>query len=98
MTQILTIVARIEAKVSTIELVKAALLKLIAPTLNEEGCLQYDLHQDIENPQVFIFYENWQSRALWQIHMNSTHLKNYMRETEGAVASFTLNEMQRLTA
>lgn len=89
----LTIVVRIEAKPDQVELVKNALLKLIEPTRGEEGCLQYDLHQDNENSEVFVFYENWQSRELWQVHMNNDHLKIYMEETEGAVVSFTLNEM-----
>ena len=89
----LTIVARIEANPNKIELVKTELLKLIPITLAETGCLQYDLHQDNENPAVFVFYENWESRELWQQHMGNTHLAEYMQATEGAVASFTLNEM-----
>jgi quinol monooxygenase YgiN len=74
MQEMLTIVARIEAKPDKIELVKSELLKLIPPTLKETGCIQYDLHQDIENPAVFLFYENWESHKLWQDHMNSPHL------------------------
>ena len=96
MNKALTIVARIEAKADKIELVKTALLKLIEPTRKEEGCLQYDLHQDNENPEAFVFYENWESRALWQTHMNNDHLKAYMEETDGAVESFTLNEMSKI--
>lgn len=96
MNKTLTIVARIEAKPGKIELVKTALLKLIEPTRKEEGCLQYALHQDNENPEVFVFYENWESRALWQTHMNNDHLKAYMEETDGSVESFTLNEMSKI--
>lgn len=91
----LTIVARIEADNDKIELVKTELLKLIEPTLQESGCIQYDLHQDNENSAVFLFYENWESRALWQAHMNNSHLAEYAKATEGAVASFTLNEMTK---
>lgn len=40
-----------------------------------------------------MFYENWESRELWQIHMNAPHLASYMKATDGAVAEFTLNEM-----
>ena len=40
-----------------------------------------------------MFYENWESRELWQIHMNAPHLAAYMKATDGAVAQFTLNEM-----
>jgi quinol monooxygenase YgiN len=97
MSKKLTIVVRIEAHVDKVELVKAELLKLVAPTLEEAGCIQYDLHQDNENPGVFVFYENWESRELWQQHMNNTHLAEYMKATEGAVESFTLNEMNRLS-
>ena len=44
-----------------------------------------------------MFYENWESRELWQTHMNAQHLKDYMAATEGAVEEFTLNEMTHLT-
>lgn len=89
----LTIVANIHAKADKIELVKAELSKLIATTRGEKGCRQYDLHQDNDNPAHFLFYENWESRELWQTHMNAPHLAAYMAATEGAVENFTLNEM-----
>jgi len=95
MSKQLTIVARIEANGDNVELVKAELLKLVAPTLEEAGCIQYDLHQDNENPALFLFYENWESRELWQEHMNNTHLAEYMKATKGAVASFTVNKMTK---
>jgi quinol monooxygenase YgiN len=40
-----------------------------------------------------MFYENWDSRALWQDHMNSPHLKAFQAVSEGAIAEFTLYEM-----
>lgn len=92
----LTIVARIEAGPGKSEQVKAALMGLIEPTRKEVGCIQYDLHQDNENPAVFLFYETWASRELWQAHMNAPHLVEYMKATEGAVISFSLNEMSRI--
>ncbi|MEM9356914.1 MAG: putative quinol monooxygenase [Pseudomonadota bacterium] len=89
----LTIVANIHAKADKVELVKSELLKLIPITRAEQGCIQYDLHQDNGNPAHFMFYENWESRELWQTHMNAPHLAAYMAATEGAVEDFTLNEM-----
>lgn len=89
----LTIVANIKANSDKIDLVKAELEKLIAITRAEAGCIQYDLHQDNDNPGHFMFYENWESRELWQTHMNAQHLSDYMSATEGAVEAFTLNEM-----
>jgi quinol monooxygenase YgiN len=96
MDQPLTIVARIEAEKDKIDLVKAALLKLIEPTRDEQGCLQYDLHQDNDHPEIFLFYENWETRELWQTHMNSDHLNAHKKATEEAIKEVTLHEMTRI--
>ena len=93
----LTIVAKIEAYPDKVELVKSELLKLIEPSSKEKGYLQYDLHQDNENPATFLFYENWESRELWQAHMKNAHLAQYLAATEGAVASFSVNEMTHIS-
>lgn len=92
----LTIVANIHAHSGQIGLVKAELEKLVPITRAETGCIQYDLHQDDDNPAHFMFLENWESRALWQTHMNAPHLAAYMEATDGAVAEFTLNEMSHI--
>ena len=92
----LTIVANIHANADQIDLVKGELEKLIPITLAEEGCIQYDLHQDNENPAHFMFYENWESREIWQAHMNAPHLAAYIKATDGAVAEFTVNEMSHV--
>ena len=89
----LTIVANIVARPDKVELVKAELSRLVETTRAEAGCIQYDLHQDNDNPAHFLFYENWESRDLWQAHMNAPHLKAYGEATAGAVETFTLNEM-----
>ncbi len=92
----LTILAHITAKPHAIEFVEAELRKLIAITRAEEGCLQYDLHRDNDNPAHFVFYENWASRELWQKHMNAPHLAAYMKATESSVAAFTVHELTYL--
>ena len=95
MTKI-TVVAHITAKEENIEFVKSELLKLIDVTREEEGCINYDLHQDNENPTHFVFYENWASRELLQEHLASTHLVDYVKKTEGMVVKFSLNEMTQI--
>lgn len=92
----LTITGNILAKADKVQLVKAELLKLIETTRNETGCIQYDLHQDNENPAYFMFYENWESRDLWQIHMNAPHLAAYMAATDGAVEKFWVHELTQI--
>ncbi|GAM55523.1 hypothetical protein JCM19231_5297 [Vibrio ishigakensis] len=89
----LTIVANIIAKQDKAELVQSELLKLIDTTRAEKGCINYDLHQDNENPAHFLFFENWETRELWQDHMNNTHLAEFLKAVDGAIESFTVNEM-----
>ncbi len=89
----LTIVAIIESTDEGRDLVKSELIKLIEPTLQEEGCIQYDLHQDNENPNIFLFYENWVNRELWQVHMQNDNLADFGAATEGAVKELTIHEM-----
>lgn len=92
----LTIVAHITAKSDQVDLVKTELEKLIAPTRAEDGCVQYDLHQDNENPAHFMFFENWTSRELWQQHMESAHLKALLAATEGAIDDLAIHEMTHI--
>ncbi|MEM8716003.1 MAG: putative quinol monooxygenase [Cyanobacteria bacterium P01_G01_bin.4] len=89
----LTITGHILANPDHIELVKTELETLVPVTRQEAGCIQYDLHQDNENPAYFMFYENWESRELWQTHMNAPHLAAYLAATEGAVEKFWIHEM-----
>ena len=70
---------------------------LIPITRAEPSCILYDLHQDNDNPAHFMFYENWESRELWQAHMSAQHLSDYMSAKEGAVADFMLNEMTHVS-
>ena len=65
-------------------------------TRSEQGCINYDLHQNNDNPAQFIFYENWETRELWQAHMGNDPLKEYVKATECAVESFIVNEMTHI--
>lgn len=72
----LTVIAKITAKKDQIEAVKTNLKSVITPTRNEKGCLLYDLHQDIEHKNIFLFYENWDSVAHLEKHRMTEHMIN----------------------
>ena len=92
----LTIVAHIYANADKVELVKSSLETLIPTTRAEEGCLQYDLHQDNDNPVHFMFFENWESRELWQVHIKAPHIQAHRTRTEGAIENFVVHEMTHI--
>ncbi len=89
----LTVVAKVVAKKDSVEKVKSELLKLTAPTRREDGCIDYRLHQDNNDPAVFIFYENWESLDSLEQHMNSPHFKAYVAAVEGLLDDKSVYKM-----
>jgi len=89
----LTVIANIKAKSDKVDFLKAELLKLIDKTREEEGCIDYVLHQDNKDPAQFVFYENWKSSELLTAHSNSQHVKDFQAATKDAIESFSLSEL-----
>ncbi len=92
----ITVVARFKAAAGKAEDLKKALLLLIEPSRKDEGCINYDLHQAIEDPSVFIFYENWRSKELLGIHSAKPHVLKFRAQVKDLLAEppeLTLLEM-----
>jgi len=70
----ITVVATFQARPGKEAELKSALTGLVAPTRQEAGCLNYDLHLDPEEPSKFLFHENWTSRAHLDVHLKSAHI------------------------
>jgi len=92
----LTVVAKVTAKKDAVDTVKNELLKLIGPTRNEGGCIGYTLHQDNEDPAVFLFYETWESLACLESHMNSEHFKEYVKAVGSLIEDKVMHKMTRI--
>lgn len=56
---------------------RAALEALIEPTSQEAGYVHYDLHQGVEDPAEFFFYENWESAEHLDAHLQAPHLVRF---------------------
>jgi quinol monooxygenase YgiN len=59
----LTVTAQIKAKPGNESRVRQELLLLAAPSRKDTGCLNYDLHQALDNHALFLDHENWTSEA-----------------------------------
>lgn len=92
----LTVVAKVVAKTDSVKTVKAELMRLIEPTRKEEGCIEYNLHQDNENPAVFVFYETWESLACLESHMSSDHFKSYVNAVGSLIEDKVVHKMTRI--
>jgi len=74
----LTIVARFRAKPGMQDQVRAALRALLAPTRAESGCINYDLHESLEDPRNFVLYENWVTTEQLEAHLKTPHLVQFL--------------------
>ena len=77
MAEKLTVVARIRAKPEKEREVQQVLLGLVTHTRAEAGCINYDLHVSQDDPALFLFYENWSSKAHLDAHAHSTHIQAF---------------------
>lgn len=81
-----TVLARMRAKDGMEEKVKQELLSLVPQTKAEEGCINYDLHQSPEDKSLFMFYENWRSKADLDKHFETPYLQAFLGKTEELLA------------
>lgn len=93
----LTVIAKLKAKRGSEEPLFDACRRLIAPTLAEDGCINYDMHRSIEDSGTIMFYENWTTRPLWEQHMKSPHLTEFSAATEGMVETWELFLGEKVT-
>ena len=93
----ITVVATFEAKPGKEAELQQALIGLVAPTRQEAGCLNYDLHVLPEEPAKFLFHENWTSKAHLDAHLQSAHIKALLpRVPELAVAKPEIKIWERI--
>jgi quinol monooxygenase YgiN len=81
-----TVVARIKALPGMEEVVGNELLALVAPTTRERGCISYDLHRSTDDKALFMFFENWCSRADLDEHLDQPHLQAFLGRAAGLLA------------
>lgn len=87
-TRAITVVAMFQARPGQETELKKALTGLVAPTRNEAGCINYDLHILPEDPAKFLFHENWTSQAHLDAHLQSAHIKALLTRLEELCAAF----------
>ena len=75
---LLTVIASMRARPGREQALREALEALIAPTTQEAGYVNYDLHQGVEDPAVFFFYENWESGEALDAHLAAPHLVDFV--------------------
>lgn len=82
----LTVMALIKAQEGKADELKKELQNLVGPTCEEEGCINYDLHQSQEDENLFMFYENWDSKNHLERHLASSHIQHFLEKEKSLLA------------
>lgn len=74
------------AKAGKAEALEAALIALVEPTRREEGVLQYHVHRDRADPDLFVFYEVWESIAHLEAHLSQPYVQDFLAQRHTLLA------------
>lgn len=77
MSENVVLFARLKVKNDAIEEAKHAALAIVEPSRAEAGCLNYDFHQTIDDPSVFVWHETWMDKAAVEEHGQSPHFVEF---------------------
>ena len=57
--------------------VKAALENMVVETRKESACIQYDLHQGLDDANTFVFYEIWEDQKGLDLHNKQPYIQDF---------------------
>ena len=89
----IALVVKFDIKPEYLNKAKSELLKILEPTRKEDGCLLYELHQDLDNPNVLMFYEIWETKEAWNKHDLMPHINKFREATKDCFESINVNKL-----
>jgi quinol monooxygenase YgiN len=72
----------LKSKLENREEMKAVLENLVENSRKEAACLQYDLHQNIEDPNIFVFHEVWKNKEGLDLHKEQLYSLKFNKNAE----------------
>ncbi len=89
-------IAKLVAEAGQEDFVRHNLHSLIQPSRAEAGCLSYDMHIDLKEPEVFMFYEVWRDQAAFDMHMQTEHLLNVLNTIKDALVETEVRYLEKV--
>lgn len=68
------------AKQGMEDYVKHFLTDLMTKSRKDDGCVAYNVHQSIENPQEFMLYSLWCDEESFEKHNQSVHMQEFKQQ------------------
>lgn len=73
----IVLIARLKVREEAVEEAKKLALRIVADSRTEEGCVNYDVHQAIDDPTVFVWHETWKDKAALDNHFELPYFKEF---------------------
>lgn len=97
MTDKLVVIATVTANEGKQEQLREALLTLVQIAEKEPGFVQYDLHESLERPGEFVFYEIWEDEQSLEVHNNTESMKAFGARAGQWIQSVKLDKFKRIS-
>lgn len=94
MNQRLPIIVKFYVKEDKLGYTINELQKILGPTRKEKGCVLYELHQDIDNPNILMFYEIWETVEDWKRHDVQEHINVFREATKDCFEKIEFNKLK----
>ncbi len=82
----IVLVARLKVKKEMVEEAKQVALSLVEVSRTEAGCVNYDLHQAIDDETVFVWHEVWANKAALDEHFAQPYFGKFFAKVEEIAA------------
>lgn len=83
----IVVVGRVSTDASKrVELVEVA-QRVASASRREQGCIGYRIYEDTEQPNEFVFVEEWESEGALKEHFGTPHIAEFMDAVRGTLVS-----------
>ncbi|MFK3960108.1 putative quinol monooxygenase [Guptibacillus hwajinpoensis] len=91
----ISVTAILKPKTGKEENVLSVLQEVLKGSRNEEGNIQYDVYQSIEDT-TFVIYEVWENQQAIETHISSEHYEKYRKDIGDLIDSREVYKMKKI--
>lgn len=90
------VVATLTAKPGFRDDVRAAVERIVEPSREEVGNIQYDLHEEADHPGTYVFFERWVSEEALKRHDKTEHFQGFVKEIDGKLELLDIRRLRQI--
>lgn len=78
----IVLMARLKVRNDQVEALKQAALKIVAASRAEAGCVNYNVHQLVDDATVFLWHETWANKAALDEHFDKSYTREFFAKAD----------------